>query len=130
MFHIVKQFILHVKTKDYCCLPCQHQQQHELYVIATFNPFTRSYSSYDHQIAVCLQGAYGGGRFVVMATAVEEPQTATPAAQPSQAQPKYASKFVVDESELLTSTAEHRLWTFGSMALMAGADLCGSQSCM
>ncbi|KAI8470083.1 MAG: low CO2-induced protein [Monoraphidium minutum] len=35
--------------------------------------------------------------------------------------PKGASKWVIDENELLASTAEHRLWTFGPMALMAAA---------
>ncbi len=28
------------------------------------------------------------------------------------------SKWVIDESELLTSTWEHRFWTYGSMAIM------------
>lgn len=35
--------------------------------------------------------------------------------------PAGASKWVIDESELLTSTNEHRLWTFGPMALMAAS---------
>ena len=28
------------------------------------------------------------------------------------------SKWVIDENELLTSTWEHRFWTYGSMAIM------------
>ena len=31
------------------------------------------------------------------------------------------SKWAIDESENLRSTLEHRLWTFGSVALMAGS---------
>jgi ubiquitin-conjugating enzyme E2 variant len=39
--------------------------------------------------------------------------------QQQQQKPAGASKWVIDENELLTSTNEHRLWTFGPMAVMA-----------
>jgi len=32
-----------------------------------------------------------------------------------------SSKWVIDENELLTSTAEHRAWTFGAMGVMGAA---------
>jgi hypothetical protein len=62
---------------------------------------------------------------VAAATLLEEEATvstsaaAAPALAPA---PAGASKWVIDESELLTSTPEHRLWTFGPMALI-GASL-------
>lgn len=37
----------------------------------------------------------------------------------STSKPAGKSKWVIDESENLKSTTEHRLWTFGSMAVMA-----------
>ena len=61
------------------------------------------------------------------AAAAAAPAAAAAAAAPAAAAaaapaaPAGASKWVIDENELLTSTNEHRLWTFGPMALMGAA---------
>lgn len=58
-------------------------------------------------------------------TVLDEPDTEAPAspspAAAAASAPKGASKWVIDENELLTSTNEHRAWTLGPMALMAAA---------
>jgi ubiquitin-conjugating enzyme E2 variant len=46
--------------------------------------------------------------------------TSTSTTAPTQQPKKGRSKFVIDENENLKSTTEHRLWTYGCMALMAG----------
>lgn len=81
------------------------------------------------------------GMFVVAAAATAEPETSTApttsaavaeqefssdvqqaaAAEPSGAQrSRGGSKWVIDENEVLHSTFEHRAWTYGCMALLAG----------
>ncbi len=45
----------------------------------------------------------------------EEQQVSTSAAAPAKAG---SSKWVIDEKELLTSTAEHRFWTLGCIAVL------------
>ncbi|GBG00164.1 fatty acid desaturase chloroplastic [Raphidocelis subcapitata] len=62
---------------------------------------------------------------VAATTLLEKEQEAAPSAAPGRgaagAPSTSGSKWVIDESELLTSTAEHRAWTFGPMALMGAA---------
>lgn len=85
----------------------------------------------------------GRGMFIVAAAATAEPEvaeatipastSAAAAADPSSSsspaeaaaaaaaqQARGSSKWVIDESEVLHSTWEHRAWTYGCMALLAG----------
>lgn len=82
----------------------------------------------------------GRGMFVVAAAATAEPETveaevASPAAAAARSSLELAasaaaaeapqrargsSKWVIDEKEVLHSTFEHRAWTYGCMALLAG----------
>jgi hypothetical protein len=64
--------------------------------------------------------AAGRGRMVVAVTSVteEEQRQQQPGASTSAPAKAGASKWVIDESELLTSTNEHRAYTLGSIALM------------
>lgn len=84
------------------------------------------------------------GMFVVAAAALAEPETAPAAAAadaaptssesleipdtvqalldlPAEQQPRGSSKWVIDENEVLHSTAEHRAWTYGCMGLLAAS---------
>jgi ubiquitin-conjugating enzyme E2 variant len=77
--------------------------------------------------------------FIVAAAATAEPEVAeatSPASTPADAsssssaaevaaaaaaqQARGSSKWVIDEKEVLHSTFEHRAWTYGCMALLAG----------
>lgn len=54
-----------------------------------------------------------------MGIATEEEEVSSSSSAPPKA--RGASKWVIDEKEVLYSTAEHRAWTFGCMALLAGS---------
>lgn len=67
--------------------------------------------------------AYG---FVVSSAWYVEPNTMTSECRPSLCILQVRShKWKIDESEVLHSTTEHRLWTFGSMALMGSVLVSG-----
>lgn len=85
----------------------------------------------------------GRGMFVIAAAATAEPETVEAAADaaPSTStaaavstssssqgasaegpqRSRGSSKWVIDENEVLHSTFEHRAWTYGCMALLAGS---------
>lgn len=54
-------------------------------------------------------------------TAVAEPSSSTQAAPEGPQRARGGSKWVIDEKEVLHSTFEHRAWTYGCMALLAGS---------